>query len=181
MLKSKNFFFSWSHDPVNYHCHCFAIELKRNWMNCMNTRIVEWACVFLLKQAINHYNQHDTPMYAIFLDSSKAFDRVCHYILFQKLSKNQVLLNLVRFIMYWYKPGCRTVSNNGSGSGLAPAQNILAVRVWFAWTQFWGFRFTKMTRFIRVYGSGSGLVRHPGINTKWSLLNGIMSFHTVSP
>ena len=23
--------------------------------------------------------------------------------------------------------GCRTVSNNGSGSGLAPAQNILAV------------------------------------------------------
>ena len=28
-------------------------------------------------------------------------------------------------------PGCRTVSNNGSGSGLAPAQNILAVQVWF--------------------------------------------------
>ena len=25
--------------------------------------------------------------------------------------------------------GCRTVSNNGSGSGLAPAQNILAVQV----------------------------------------------------
>ena len=73
-------------------------------------------------------------MYAIFLDSSKAFDRVCHYILFQKLSQNQVPLNLVRFIMYWYKPGCRTVSNNGSGSGLAPAQNILAVQVWFGFT-----------------------------------------------
>ena len=27
---------------------------------------------------------------------------------------------------------CQTVSNNGSGSGLAPAQNILAVQVWFA-------------------------------------------------
>ena len=27
--------------------------------------------------------------------------------------------------------GCRTVSNNGLGSGLAPAQNILAVQVWF--------------------------------------------------
>ena len=25
------------------------------------------------------------------------------------------------------QPGCRIVSNNGSGSGLAPAQNILAV------------------------------------------------------
>ena len=26
----------------------------------------------------------------------------------------------------YLRPGCRTVSNNGSGSGLAPAQNILA-------------------------------------------------------
>ena len=34
----------------------------------------------------------------------------------------------------WSKVGCRTVSNNGSGSGLAPAQNILAVQVWFGFT-----------------------------------------------
>ena len=32
------------------------------------------------------------------------------------------------------KAGCRTVSNNGSGSGLAPAQNILEVQVWFGFT-----------------------------------------------
>ena len=32
------------------------------------------------------------------------------------------------------QPGCRTVSNNGSGSGLAPAQNISAVQVWFGFT-----------------------------------------------
>ena len=32
------------------------------------------------------------------------------------------------------KPGCRTVSNNGSGSGLVPAQNILAAQVWFGFT-----------------------------------------------
>ena len=32
------------------------------------------------------------------------------------------------------KSGCRTVSNNGSGSGLAPAQNILAFQVWFGFT-----------------------------------------------
>ena len=61
--------------------------------------------------------------------------------------------------------GCRTVSNNGSGSGLVPAQNILAVQVRFKFPQvkfywFW-FGFTKMKRFIRVYGSGSGSVRHP--------------------
>ena len=33
-----------------------------------------------------------------------------------------------------FRAGCRTVSNNGSGSGLAPAQNILAVQVWFGFT-----------------------------------------------
>ena len=32
------------------------------------------------------------------------------------------------------QPGCRTASNNGLGSVLAPAQNILAVQVWFGFT-----------------------------------------------
>ena len=32
------------------------------------------------------------------------------------------------------RAGCQTVSNNGSGSGLALAQNILAVQVWFGLT-----------------------------------------------
>ena len=31
------------------------------------------SCVFLPKQAINHYNQRDTPVHAIFVDYSKAF------------------------------------------------------------------------------------------------------------
>ena len=43
--------------------------------------------------------------------------------------------------------GCRTVSNNGSGSGLAPAQNILAVQVWF--------RFTQVKYYWFKFGSGS--------------------------
>ena len=34
----------------------------------------------------------------------------------------------------YFEAGYRTVSNNGSGSGLAPAQNILAVQVWFGFT-----------------------------------------------
>ena len=44
--------------------------------------------------------------------------------------------NIIFFnkLIPYCKPGCRTVSNNGSGSGLAPAQNILAVQVWFGFT-----------------------------------------------
>ena len=50
--------------------------------------------------------------------------------------------------------GCRTVSNNGSGSGLAPAQNILAVQVHLSTifeVQVW-FRFTQ----VKYYRFGSG-------------------------
>ena len=44
--------------------------------------------------------------------------------------------------------GSRTVSNNGSGSGLAFAQNILAVQVWFGfiWAPFSRFRFGSGSR-----------------------------------
>ena len=52
-----------------------------------------------------------------------------------------------KFFFKRFHPGCRTVSNNGSGSGLAPAQNILTVQVWF------GFTCAPFSRFR--FGSGS--------------------------
>ena len=42
-----------------------------------------------------------------------------------------VFINILSLVI---QSGCRTVSNNGSRSGLAPAQNILAVQVWFGFT-----------------------------------------------
>ena len=53
------------------------------------------------------------------------------HVEFAHLPLFQVFLN---FYQQASKAGCRTVSNNGSGSGLAPAQNILAVQVWFGFT-----------------------------------------------
>ena len=50
------------------------------------------------------------------------------------VKKDGVKANVVEYDLPNYKSGCRTVSNNGSGSGLAPAQNILAVQVWFGFT-----------------------------------------------
>ena len=50
-----------------------------------------------------------------------------------------------------------SLEHNFEGSGLVQVHcsKILLVQVRFG--------FTKMKRFFRVYGSGSGLVRHPGL------------------
>ena len=41
--------------------------------------------LFLLKQDISQYNTHGSPVFIAFLDASKAFGEVNHYILFKNL------------------------------------------------------------------------------------------------
>ena len=41
--------------------------------------------IFLLKQIISSYLQQGSPIFSVFLDASKAFDRVSHELLFEKL------------------------------------------------------------------------------------------------
>ena len=67
--------------------------------------------------------------------------------------------------------GLGSLEHNFEGSGLVQVHcsKVLLVQVRFG--------FTKMKRFIRVYGSGSGSVRHPGsklgkaINSFYSFKN----------
>ena len=42
-------------------------------------------------------------MHAVFLDASKAFDRVLHSLLFTKLIKRNVPMCFVRLLRNWYK------------------------------------------------------------------------------
>ena len=59
--------------------------------------------VFLLKQVASSYVSRDTPVFAVFLDAFKAFDKVDHDLLFKKLILKNVSLYFIRLLRYWYK------------------------------------------------------------------------------
>ena len=59
-------------------------------------------CIFLLKQLVSHYTQHGSSVFAIFLDASKAFDKVNHSLLFEKMIKHKVPMIFIRLLQYWY-------------------------------------------------------------------------------
>jgi hypothetical protein len=60
------------------------------------------ACIYVLKESIDRYVEQQSSVYLCFLDASKAFDRVNHFSLFNKLINRGVPGYLVRILAFWY-------------------------------------------------------------------------------
>ena len=61
-------------------------------------------CIYTLKECIEYYKQRNTTIFVTFLDASKTFDRINHWLLFKKLIDKHVPLFIIRLLVCWYSP-----------------------------------------------------------------------------
>ena len=47
-------------------------------------------CIYTVKEFIDYYTSRGTTVYVTFLDASKAFDRIDHWLLFNKMIKKGI-------------------------------------------------------------------------------------------
>ena len=60
------------------------------------------ACIYVLKEAVDFYVEQQSSVYLCFLDATKAFDRVNHDVLFDKLRKRGAPGYMIRILAFWY-------------------------------------------------------------------------------
>lgn len=60
------------------------------------------SAIMSLKHTVRYYTARNTPVYACFLDLSKAFDRVCYDRLWHKLKDAGLPADLLSIFEYWY-------------------------------------------------------------------------------
>ena len=51
---------------------------------------------------IDYYKSRGTTVYITFLDASKAFDRIDHWLLFNKMIKKGMPLFIIKLLVFWY-------------------------------------------------------------------------------
>ncbi len=82
----------------------FSYKLKHSTTMCSLTR----------KEVVNYYRKRHSNIYAVFIDASKAFDRVKYDRPFSILIKKRILAIIVRIIMDMYENQKSHVTWNGT-------------------------------------------------------------------
>ena len=80
-------------------------------------------CTFVLNEVIQYYLNKSTNVHAIFLDASKAFDKVEYVKLFRLLFKRGLCPLIIRFLINMYTSQSINVNWNGCVSNVFKTQN----------------------------------------------------------
>ena len=73
-------------------------------------------CIHPFRQTIECYKQNSSPVCICYLDATKAFDRVKHWLLFKKLLDRNMPLHIVRLLVCWYRTQSFNVQWGGCSS-----------------------------------------------------------------
>ena len=71
-------------------------------------------CTFLLKQTASYFVTIGSSVHAVFLDASKAFDRVLRMKLFEKLIQRKVPMCFEPLMKHWYKEQTMQINNKNN-------------------------------------------------------------------
>ena len=59
-------------------------------------------CIYVLKEMIQYFKSRNTSVFVNFLDASKAYDKIDHWQLLNKLLNIHVPVFIVNILVYWY-------------------------------------------------------------------------------
>ncbi len=82
-------------------------------------------CTWLSKEVIAHYNNKGSDVYSCLLDCSKAFDKVKHPDLFDRLLKRKVPSLVTRLIIHMYMNGSMRIRWRDANSEYFSASNSI--------------------------------------------------------
>lgn len=106
-------------DPANYRPISLATIIAKILDSVLDTRLDNWLsihdaqfgfkprlsterAIYGLKQTVQYYVDRGTPVYACFLDLSRAFDLVSYEVLWEKLREVSVPSEVLCLFKYWY-------------------------------------------------------------------------------
>jgi len=79
--------------------------------------------VYALKQVTHHYVRNGCPTYLCFMDASKAFDKVNHFLLLSKLCDRGIPAIFVKLLLFWFRTQEFVVKWKGVASRPFPVLN----------------------------------------------------------
>ena len=84
-------------------------------------------CTFTLNETVSYYTKNGSSVYALFLDASKAFDRLNYIKLFEKLIAKGMCPVTVRALLNMYMSQKIQVKSSGMDSFLMPLEYLMVL------------------------------------------------------